>query len=56
MLYLCSFPLYAFDWIFHLSPAGYRFRYYSKIMHKFTDDLIAKRREELLHVSDSILA
>lgn len=41
-----------YPWFFELSPSGFRQRKLLKILHKFTDGVICKRREQLLNSID----
>ena len=41
-----SFPPFMNDWIFHLSPSGFRFRRACKTVHDFTRNVIRARKEE----------
>ena len=50
-IYLYSKPhYYAFDWIYFSTAAGRKFLHYCDIVHKFSDDVIIKRRKELQQV------
>ena len=48
--YYVSTPHYAYDCIFYSTAAGRKFLHYCDVVHKFSDDVIMQRREELLQV------
>ncbi|XP_077983205.1 leukotriene-B4 omega-hydroxylase 3-like [Glandiceps talaboti] len=41
------FPPYQMDLIFHLSPHGYKWRKYTNIVHKYSEDVIKQRKESI---------
>ena len=43
-----SAPLYAINWIYFSSSAGRSFLHHCDVVHKFSEDVIVQRREELL--------
>jgi len=46
-----SNPLIVFDWIYFRTADGLKFLHYSNIVHKYSEDVILKRRAELLKVT-----
>ena len=48
--YYISTPHYAYDCIFYSTAAGRKFLHYCDVVHKFSDDVIMQRREELVQV------
>lgn len=40
------FPPYHIDWIYALTPSGFRFRKCCRIMHKYSNNVIQKRIAE----------
>ena len=53
--FIVSTPYYAYDCIYYSTAAGRKFLHYCDIVHKFSDDVIMQRREELLKVSNIIM-
>ena len=41
------YPLYHYEWIYYLSPSGRRFRKFLHILHSFSENVIAARKEAL---------
>ena len=54
VFYYVSTPHYAYDCIFYSTAAGRKFLHYCDVVHKFSDDVIMQRREELLQVYNII--
>ena len=54
VFYYISTPHYAYDCIFYSTVAGRKFLHYCDVVHKFSDDIIMQRREELLQVYNMI--
>ena len=50
VFYYDSTPHYAYDCIYYSTAAGRKFLHYCDVVHKFSDDVIMQRREELLQV------
>ena len=50
VFYYVSTPHYAYDCIYYSTAAGRKFLHYCDVVHKFSDDVIMQRREELLQV------
>ena len=52
---MASKPHYHFDWIYFNTRSGHEFLHCCDIIHKYAEDVIVQRREELLDVSNFII-
>ena len=50
LLTMHSNPLLAFDWIYFATAAGHKFLHNCNLVHKFSEEVILQRRDELLKV------